>query len=170
HLVVRHLDEAAVDGDLRLLAAGLLDRHRADAERADERRVAGEEGDVALARAGHDHLRLAGPQDPLGRHQVDLQGHSPCSCLALARAASAPPTLRNACSGKSSRSPVHSRSKDSNVSSTGVVTPGRPVNTSATYIGCDRKRWILRARLTVTRSSSDSSSRPRMAMMSCSSL
>ena len=51
-----------------------------------------------------------------------------------------------------------------------VMTPGRPVKTSATNIGWDRNRCILRARSTVTRSSSDSSSRPRMAMMSCSSL
>src|SRR6185369_9273834 len=98
-------------------------------------------------------------QDPLGRHQLHVQSH-PCSSLALARAASAPPTFRKACSGKSSSSPLQSRSNDSTVSSTGVVTPGRPVKTSATYIGCDRNRWILRARETVTLSSSESSSRP----------
>ncbi len=36
--------------------------------------------------------------------------------------------------------------------------------------GCDRKRWILRARATISLSSGDSSSMPRMAMMSRSSL
>src|SRR5258708_3792093 len=47
---------------------------------------------------------------------------------------------------------------------------GEPVKTSATKNGCDRKRSILRARATVTLSSSFSSSMPRMAMMSCSDL
>src|SRR5579884_4160123 len=37
--------------------------------------------------------------------------------------------------------------------------PFRPVKTSPTKKGWDRKRWILRARDTVMRSSSDSSSR-----------
>ena len=54
--------------------------------------------------------------------------------------------------------------------STGTYSPLRPVNTSATKNGWDRNRCTLRARFTVRRSSSDSSSRPRMAMMSCSSL
>jgi hypothetical protein len=33
--------------------------------------------------------------------------------------------------------------------------PGVPVNTSATWKGCDRKRWILRARATASLSSSE---------------
>jgi hypothetical protein len=41
-----------------------------------------------------------------------------------------------------------------------------PVKISATWKGCERKRWTLRARATVILSSSDSSSIPRMAMMS----
>ena len=52
------------------------DRDRADVERADERRVAGQEGDVAAAdRAGDDHVGLARVEDPLGRDQLDLQRH-----------------------------------------------------------------------------------------------
>ncbi len=47
---------------------------------------------------------------------------------------------------------------------------GEPVKTSATKNGWDRKRSILRARATATLSSSDSSSMPRMAMMSWSAL
>src|ERR1700690_1528296 len=43
-------------------------------------------------------------------------------------------------------------------------------NCDATKKGCDRKRWILRARATTSLSSSLSSSMPRMAMMSCRSL
>jgi len=77
--------------------------------------------------------------------------------------------LKNACSGTSSSSPSTSASNDSTVSSIDTKMPGRPVNTSPTKNGCDRNRWILRARETVTLSSSDSSSRPRMAMMSWSS-
>ena len=49
-------------------------------------------------------------------------------------------------------------------------TPAVPVKTSATWKGWLRKRWILRARATVNLSSSESSSMPRMAMMSCSDL
>ena len=52
------------------------------------------------------------------------------------------------------------------VSASSTNTPGEPVKTSATWKGCDIKRSILRARVTVTLSSSDSSSMPRMAMMS----
>ena len=63
-----------------------------------------------------------------------------------------------------------------------IVTPERllvseqvdeveiPVNCSATKNGCDRKRSILRARCTVSLSSSESSSIPRIAMMPWSSL
>ena len=47
---------------------------------------------------------------------------------------------------------------------------GEPVNTSATWNGCERKRWILRARATASLSSGASSSMPRIAMMSRSSL
>ena len=56
------------------------------------------------------------------------------------------------------------------VSARSTNLPGEPVKTSATWNGCDRKRSILRARATAILSSSDSSSMPRMAMMSCSDL
>ena len=56
------------------------------------------------------------------------------------------------------------------VSLSETYLPGEPVNTSATKNGCDRKRWILRARDTASLSSGDSSSMPRIAMMSRSSL
>eukprot|EP00001_Collodictyon_triciliatum_P179381 31989_6 len=45
--------------------------------------------------------------------------------------------------------------------------PGVPVNTSATWKGWDMNFWILRARATVILSSSDNSSIPRMAIISC---
>ena len=53
---------------------------------------------------------------------------------------------------------------------TGTYLPSRPVKTSATANGWERKRWILRARKTVSLSSGESSSIPRIAMMSCKSL
>ena len=60
--------------------------------------------------------------------------------------------------------------KERTVSATGTYLPAVPVNCSATKNGCDRKRSIFRARCTVSLSSSESSSMPRMAMMSWSSL
>jgi hypothetical protein len=52
----------------------------------------------------------------------------------------------------------------------GTSLPWIPVKISATWKGCDMKRWILRARSTVSLSSSESSSMPRMAIMSWSDL
>ena len=48
--------------------------------------------------------------------------------------------------------------------------PGEPVKISATKNGCDKKRSTLRARATVKRSSSDNSSIPKIAIISCNSL
>ena len=45
--------------------------------------------------------------------------------------------------------------------------PGEPVNTSATKKGCDKKRSIRLARPTVNLSSSDNSSIPKIAIISC---
>src|SRR3982074_1132135 len=56
------------------------------------------------------------------------------------------------------------------VSSVFTYLPLKPGNRPATWKGWLRKRCTLRARATVSLSSSDSSSIPRMAMMSCSSL
>ena len=81
-----------------------------------------------------------------------------------------PPHMKKACSGYSSNSPAHSRLNESIVSSTGTNEPGMPVNCSATNVFCDRKRSMRRARCTVIWSSGESSSMPRIAMMSCSSL
>src|SRR4029453_2047928 len=99
----------------------------------------------------------------LGRHELHVKqlGHAQpsLSCAAFANTLSAPPTFKKACSGTLSSSPSTSASNDSTVSETGVKMPGRPLNTSATKNGCDKKRWIFRARDTITLSSSDSSSR-----------
>src|SRR6185437_4325512 len=80
------------------------------------------------------------------------------------------PFRKNARSGTSSCLPSMISSKPRIVSAIGTYAPGVPVNCSATKNGWERKRSILRARWTVSLSSSESSSIPRMAMMSCSSL
>lgn len=56
------------------------------------------------------------------------------------------------------------------VSSRGTSFPGWPVKTSATWKGWDKNLWIFLARATVNLSSSDSSSIPKMAMISWSDL
>ena len=56
------------------------------------------------------------------------------------------------------------------VSLRGTYFPSDPVKTSATWKGCERNFCILRARDTVNLSSSDNSSIPRMAMISCKDL
>src|SRR5712692_8757231 len=48
--------------------------------------------------------------------------------------------------------------------------PSWPVKFFATLNGCERKRWIFLARETASLSSGESSSMPRIAMMSRSSL
>src|SRR5262249_51954864 len=96
--------------------------------------------------------------------------HWRSSSWALRSTSSIPPVMKNACSGMESYLPAATALNEAMVSLSGTNTPGWPVNCSATNMGCDRNRSIRRARLTVTWSSSDSSSMPRMAMMSCSSL
>ena len=95
---------------------------------------------------------------------------SPSSLAALRSTSSMPPHMKNACSGMWSYSPSASALNEAIVSSTGTNEPGWPVNASATNMFCERNRWIRRARLTRTLSSSESSSMPRIAMMSCRSL
>ncbi|MNC97578.1 hypothetical protein D3C83_152780 [compost metagenome] len=78
--------------------------------------------------------------------------------------------MKKACSGRWSNSPATRRSNELIVSSSFTNLPGRPVNCSATEKGCDMKRWVRCARPTIFLSSSLSSSMPRIAMMSWSSL
>ena len=126
-------------GDVDDRAVGEVDARVVLGERAEERRVAGQEGDLAAAERARDDLRgLAGEQHPLGRHELDLHRSAmvrqrlPAGVFALASTCSTPPTLRNACSGTSSSSPLTMASKLSTVSATGTVSPLTPVNTSAT--------------------------------------
>src|SRR3954451_2053349 len=182
-LVRRDVQEAAVDDRAGLAA---LDQHaeRADRELDKQRRVATEDADLAVDATRDELLDVACPDLADRRDDVHLDGHqrrlrvgcvrpseAPASiCFACSTDSSIPPTRKNACSGRWSYSPSHRALNDAIVSSTGVYLPGRPVNCSATKNGCDRNRWILRARETITLSSSASSSIPRIAMMSCKSL
>jgi len=104
-----------------LAAAGSDAAHRVDTQPAEKRLVPAHEGDLASAAgARHDHVGLALVEHPLGRHQLDRYGHSDsCRVRAFSRTDSAPPTLKNACSGTSSSSPPTRASNDSTVSSTG---------------------------------------------------
>src|SRR6202034_2866037 len=170
-----HLDEAAVDGQVHD-AVLLLHADLAGHDLADQRGVTVEDGQPPGRGPQHDGCRLARQQGALRSDDLHPEGAhrhqalSPSSVRAFSRTDSTPPTFKKACSGMLSRSPFTTASKDSTVSSTGTNTPLAPVKTSATKNGCDKKRWIFLARSTVTRSSSESSSRPRIAMMSCSSL
>src|SRR4029079_14231069 len=182
-LVRRHVQEPAVDDRAGLATIGQHPQ-RTDRELHEQRRVPTEDPDLAVDAARDQLLNVARPHLPDRCDDVDLDGHrrapafgclsaiyaAASICLACSTASSIPPPRKNACSGRWSYSPSHSALNDAIVSSTGVYLPGRPVNCSATKNGCDRNRWILRARETITLSSSASSSIPRIAMMSCRSL
>src|SRR5690606_13407454 len=128
---------------------------------------------------GDDHVREVVEDRALGREQphaeaaallADGGAHAAASSAAFSTASSIPPTRKNASSGRSSCLPSTISLNPRTVSDSGTYLPGRPVNASATWKGCDRKRWILRARATICLSSGESSSIPRIAMMSRSSL
>jgi len=91
------------------------------------------------------------------------------SLAAFSRTSSRVPARKNACSGRVSALPSRISLNDATVSLTDTYLPGRPVKTSATVNGWLMNRCRRRARATVALSSSDSSSMPRIAMMSCRS-
>ena len=68
-----------------------------------------------------------------GESVVRPKNQTPAAIFsAFLRASASVPTYMKALSGRSSPSPLQMRSKLSMVSSSGQVTPGRPVNTSPT--------------------------------------
>src|SRR5271165_4191409 len=173
--VGQNLGESPGDGEMLSLAA-LLVGDFADGQLGDERRVSGQNTDVASL-AGNLHLvgRLVHQQtfrsDDLELNRVSHTGYAVAFIFSAASSTSSMPPLRkNACSGMSSCLPSTISWKLRTVSSTFTYLPLTPVNCSATWKGCEKKRWILRARETVSFWSSLSSSIPRMAMMSCKSL
>src|SRR4029079_5919510 len=126
---------------------------------------------AGLARK-RDELRLAGVDALLRADDVYVNGGGShyLMVFAFSKASSIAPTMQNACSGNASHSPATIILKPLMVSFSDTYLPGVPVKFCATVNGCDRKRWILRARDTASLSSGESSSMPRIAMMSRSSL
>ena len=106
--------------------------------------------------------------EPLRRDDLELERHplARASFSAFSRTSSIVPARKNACSGSVSVLPSRISLNDATVSLIETYLPGRPVKTSATKNGWLVKRWRRRARATVALSSSDSSSMPRIAMMS----
>src|SRR5262249_24648852 len=118
-----------------------------------------------------DLVGVAGVGLALGCDDLDPHCDSASSFLAFSRTSAMLPTRWNARSSVTSSSlPSRISLAPATDSATGTSLPARPVNCSATKNGCDMKRCSLRARETVSLSSSESSSMPRIAMMSCRSL
>src|SRR6185437_12986094 len=162
--VDRGLDPAAGRG-----ALGQDPHHAAGGNDAEHRRMAAEDADVAVKGLGDHPSGGARPDLSFGHHQLDAEAHR-SSSLAVRSRPSMPPHMKTACAGTWSYLPSLIALNEATVSSSGTNAPSMPVNCSATNIGWDRNRSIRRARWTVTLSSSDSSSMPRIAMMSWSSL
>src|SRR5439155_3975755 len=153
YLVIRDRQEAPADrGDD--LPRGVLgeDPHQAAlGQDAQHGRMAGQDADVTVQGLGDDLPGFPGPDLALRRDQRHVKRHDRfSSSLAFFSTSSIPPTMKNACSGRWSYLPSVIALNEEMVSSSGTVTPGWLVNCSATYIGCDRKRSIRRARCTVT--------------------
>src|SRR6056297_1394649 len=153
-------EDALVD---RHVALGLVFRLPEGEESGDEARdeidVAGEKTEGSVLRLGR-HTRHLGLEYGLGRGQED-EIHWPTSSML--------PIMKRSCSVASASSSARIRSQPSMVSSRETILPGFPVKCSVVKKGCVRKRSRRRARLTVRRSLSESSSMPSIAMMSRSS-
>src|SRR5690606_10927040 len=178
HLVPAHLHEPAVDGDQIFAAFRPPGADGGHLQRRHERDVARQNAELAR-RALHEdarhvllvHFAFGGDDfQPQAAHRFSSLPAPDQSVLAFSTASSMTPTLWKAGSGRSSCLPSRISLKLRTVSLTGTYLPGRPVNGSATCSGWDKNSWMRRARWTISLSSSDSSSMPRMAMMSSSSL
>src|SRR6476619_2560910 len=165
-LIVHDLEEPALDAE----ACARAEPKIAFAEQGHHRCMPAEDAHLAVERRGDDGIRRPLEQHRFRRDDRDGQHDQPCSFLAFSTTSSMPPAMKNACSGRLSNSPATRRSNELIVSSSFTYLPGMPVNCSATEKGCDMKRCRRRARPTIFLSSSESSSLPRMAMMSWSSL
>src|SRR6185295_19239220 len=166
-----HLEEALALREPDHLGLGPVEPQLGRVQDRQQRLVVGQDADAAHARARGHHLDLVVEDLALGGEDLDGErgpGHRQ-SFFAASTTSSIDPLRKNADSGRSSCLPSSTSRNERTVSPIGTYWPGVPVNCSATENGCDRKRSILRARCTSWRSSSDSSSMPRMAMMSCSS-
>ena len=116
---------------------------------------------------------LAREEDLLGRDELDVQRHrlsSPAASWPWRARVSTPPTLKNACSGTSSSSPLTSASKRLDRLLDRHVDAGQAGEHLADEERLRQEPLDLAGPGDGDRSSSESSSRPRMAMMSWSSL
>src|SRR6202022_4089573 len=168
YVIVQNLHEPAAYGETGSRA--VPEAQLAVAEQCHERRMAREDANLSIESRRHNGVRLALEEHSFRRDHRDLEHYALASRCAASTTPSMPPCMKNACSGYWSNSPATRRSNEEIVSSSFTYCPLMPVNCSATANGCDMKRWILRARPTTSLSSSDNSSMPRIAMMSCSSL
>ena len=161
------------------LPSARLDAHRARLDARDQRRVARVDAELAGSRPAARRSAPRRRRSLFGADDVDVDGVGGVDHGHLAGGHASWPSrrLRRWCrpcrrparaGGRIRRSTIILKPRM--VSFSGTYLPGVPVNTSATWNGCDRKRWILRARATASLSSGDSSSMPRIAMMSRSSL
>src|SRR5213079_680360 len=98
-----------------------------------------------------EHLDLVVEDLPLGRQHLHAErrvGHQ--SFFVAATTSSIVPLSRNADSGTSSCWPSRISLKPRIVSAIGTYAPDVPVNCSATWKGCERKRSMRRARPTIS--------------------
>ena len=177
-LVGPRLGEAGADGAPRRLAAHAGTRRCPVRSAARSGRWPGSTPNSPLTLGAVTSSTLAVSARPLRRHDLELDFSSAIGALGLGRQLlrllpsprrCCRPCRRPARAGRRA-CPATISSKPSIVSLSGTYLPSAPVNCEATKNGCERKRWILRARATTSLSSSLSSSMPRMAMMSCRSL
>src|SRR5262249_43427024 len=146
HALLSHFGEAAADRE-PLLAAGRTVAQHASAQRREQRRVARQHAELALAARRHDRVRVGVDHRAAGSHDRETQTHwTPAFMRSpFSRASSTLPTMRKACSGTSSTLPSRISRKLLIVS--GIVTyfPSTPVNCSATKFGWPRNFGMLRA-------------------------
>src|SRR5262249_5245045 len=168
------VDLAVSGADLqRARARAAAPGERALLERREKRRVAGQHAELAGEARNRDLVDVGVERRALRREHLELHGPYAASRMRrspFATASSMVPTMWNAASGRLSCLPSRISLKPRMVSLSSTYLPSAPVNALATSNGCDRKRWMRRARPTSALSSSESSSMPRMAMMSWSSL
>ena len=166
-----------------LVDARMADAQLAECERRQQRRMARQDAELALA------ARRVAPHRPRRRRTVDC-AVTMVTCSVARCDMTCAPSLH--CYASAARARQRPRSVPAmievdlgdvvvlaledlleaanRVLAARLYVPGRPVNASPTMNGCEKNCSILRARATVSLSSSESSSTPRMAMMSCRSL
>src|SRR5690606_1408551 len=167
-------DATALDGQLLGMTGLIDDPHGAGAEDGQGGLHLRQDAHRAV-HGGHDDLRgLTRPDGAIRGDEGDVERtHAPSSLSMrcwFSSTMSIPPTLKKAHSVMWSNSLSQMPLKPSMVSLSGTSEPSTPVNCFARWVFCERNCWMRRARDTITLSSSESSSTPSIAMMSCSSL